>query len=79
MTPREIENKHTFNAIADECEKIENDLSKLQEQLFAVGLASLATTLGYFADRTKKIRNYAAPENPYKYTKENTPAFTGVA
>lgn len=79
MTPREIENKHTFNAIADVCEKIEDDLAKLQVHLFAIGLASLATTLGGFAERTKTIRNYAVPENPYKYTKENTPAFTEVA
>ncbi len=79
MTPREIENKHTFYAIADECEKIESDLDKLREHLFAVGMASLATTLGYFVERTKKIRNYAVPEEPYKYTKDNTPAFTDVA
>lgn len=79
MTPREKENKHTFNAIADECEKLENDLQKLQEHLFAVGLASIATTLGDFAQRTKKVRDYAAPEQHYKFTKENTPAFTDVS
>ena len=79
MTPREIENKHAFNLIKDECLSLENDIEKFRDHLFAVGLSSIATTLGIYLDKTKNIRNYAVRDEPYNYTKQNTQAFTNVA
>lgn len=79
MTPREIEDKHAFSLIKDECLVIEGEMEKLQEHLFAVGLASIATRLGDFVAKTKKVRNYAVRDEPYKHTRQNTPPFTEVA
>lgn len=79
MTPREIEDKHAFYLIKDECLILENDMEKLQQHLFAVGLASLATRMGDFIEKTKKVRNYAVRDEAYKYTKQNTPPFSEAA